>query len=283
VELVYNYNSLKQKFKIVIVKLEILSGAGPDTAGGDIDKYLDNFCVWQERNNPSGSSEGHWDYAILLTGLDVYKEANTKVIDVWGGCCSHCAIRYKTRVDYLGAQHDGYGNSCDKDAFLMSAKTGAGKVSWSSCSNLYIQHFFSKGMGNCLSDDSSSPSVNLVHTASGLLPGEQYSLTEQCQLAIGPGHTAYQKSEDPFNDVCKELWCRELEWARASHPALDGSSCDNGKWCREGKCVAKVDQTTISENNNINLKNGRRYNDRNLSNLEDFLSKTLDFVMDFFG
>ncbi|XP_076346368.1 A disintegrin and metalloproteinase with thrombospondin motifs adt-1-like [Tachypleus tridentatus] len=304
VELVYNYDSLKEKLKIVIAKLEILSGAGPNTAGGDIDKYLDNFCIWQERNNPSDSAEGHWDYAILLTGLDVYKEANTKVIGLaWvNGMCREnysCSISEGNTFEAgfviahemghsLGAQHDGYGNSCDKDAFLMSAKTGAGKVSWSSCSNSYIQKFFREGMGNCLSDNSSPPSVDLVHAASGLLPGEQYSLTEQCQLAIGPEHTAYQTSEDPFNNVCKELWCRELEWARASHPALDGSSCDNGKWCREGKCVPKVDQTTNSDNNNINKKNvnGQQYNDRNRSNqsrLQDFLSEALDFVMDFFG
>ncbi|XP_022235651.1 A disintegrin and metalloproteinase with thrombospondin motifs adt-1-like [Limulus polyphemus] len=102
----------------------------------------------------------------------------------------------------LGVQHDGDGNSCNKDQYLMSPKTGAGKVKWSTCSNTYMKTFLGQGWGNCLKDDSSPPSAGLSHEANGL-PGQQYSLTRQCQLALGSDHTVYQTSEAPFNEKVK--------------------------------------------------------------------------------
>ncbi|GFY59788.1 a disintegrin and metalloproteinase with thrombospondin motifs adt-1 [Trichonephila inaurata madagascariensis] len=70
VQLIYNYQSLKTKFKIVVIKLEIISEGkeGPDAADGDIDLYLDNFCSWQSSKNPPINSELHWDHALMLSG-----------------------------------------------------------------------------------------------------------------------------------------------------------------------------------------------------------------------
>ena len=37
--------------------------------------------------------------------------------------------------------------------------------------------------------------------------------------------------------VCRELWCLAGSWAKAAHPALEGSSCGHQeRICREGKC-----------------------------------------------
>lgn len=41
----------------------------------------------------------------------------------------------------LGILHDGKGNNCDPEKFLMSEKTGPGKVNWSPCSNKYLENF----------------------------------------------------------------------------------------------------------------------------------------------
>ncbi|GFY59789.1 a disintegrin and metalloproteinase with thrombospondin motifs 12 [Trichonephila inaurata madagascariensis] len=42
----------------------------------------------------------------------------------------------------LGMMHDGRGNDCDPSAFLMSEKTGPGRITWSTCSNDYLERFF---------------------------------------------------------------------------------------------------------------------------------------------
>lgn len=70
VQLIYNYRTMKTQIKIVIVKFEVLQGAeyGPDNAGGDIDKYLDNFCSWQARKFRSATADAKWDHALMLTG-----------------------------------------------------------------------------------------------------------------------------------------------------------------------------------------------------------------------
>lgn len=69
VQLIYAYQSMKIPIRIVIVKLEVLETpeSSPNNAGGDIDRYLDNFCSWQVKRHRS-TSEGKWDHALMLTG-----------------------------------------------------------------------------------------------------------------------------------------------------------------------------------------------------------------------
>ena len=70
VQLIYNYKTMKIPIRIVIVRFEILKAPeiSPDTAGGDIDRYLDNFCSWQAVKLRSLSANARWDHALLLTG-----------------------------------------------------------------------------------------------------------------------------------------------------------------------------------------------------------------------
>ncbi|GIY67980.1 a disintegrin and metalloproteinase with thrombospondin motifs adt-1, partial [Caerostris extrusa] len=42
----------------------------------------------------------------------------------------------------LGMMHDG-GNDCDTSAYLMSEKTGPGRITWSTCSNDYLDKILS--------------------------------------------------------------------------------------------------------------------------------------------
>ena len=70
VQLIYNYQSMRIPIRIVISRLEILQRPeeGPNNAGGDIDRYLDNFCSWQAKRHRSSPEEERWDHALMLTG-----------------------------------------------------------------------------------------------------------------------------------------------------------------------------------------------------------------------
>jgi hypothetical protein len=46
--------------------------------------------------------------------------------------------------------------------------------------------------------------------------------------------------------VCEMVWCGGGEGViRTSHPALEGSACGSGRWCRDGHCVAVSDVTGV--------------------------------------
>lgn len=70
VQLIYNYQSMRIPVRIVISRLEILQRPedGPNNAGGDIDRYLDNFCTWQAKRHRAMAADGRWDHALMLTG-----------------------------------------------------------------------------------------------------------------------------------------------------------------------------------------------------------------------
>ncbi|CAL1295322.1 unnamed protein product [Larinioides sclopetarius] len=274
VQLIYNYQSLKTKFKIVVVKLEILSEGkeGPDAADGDIDLYLDNFCSWQSAKNPSVNSELHWDHALMLSGYDLHKltpgnEKNKKVLGLaWvNGMCRpkhSCTLNEGSSFEAafviahemghsLGMMHDGRGNDCDPSAYLMSEKTGPGRITWSTCSNDYLDRFFQKGYGACLDDDSSYTLENVNHPFDDKLPGERFDLEEQCKLSLGDEFKPHVVPKTPFNNVCRELWCVSGLWASVAHPALEGSSCGTGKHCIQGKCKEATNVSSSPSNAEI--------------------------------
>lgn len=70
VQLIYNYKTMKIPIRIVIVRFEVLEApeVSPDTASGDIDRYLDNFCSWQAVKLRNLATNARWDHALLLTG-----------------------------------------------------------------------------------------------------------------------------------------------------------------------------------------------------------------------
>lgn len=73
VQLIYNFKSMKTRIKIVIVKMVFLSpdDSQPNTADGDIDEYLDNFCSWQSKKWRNENASNRWDHALMLTGFDI--------------------------------------------------------------------------------------------------------------------------------------------------------------------------------------------------------------------
>ena len=113
------------------------------------------------------------------------------------------------------------------------------------------------------------------HDTDTRLPGEQYTLNQQCQLALGNGYRAYTSNKAPFQvstweplswrhsfihvvfckDVCRELWCLSNTWATPAHPALEGSTCGRRKSCYQGICVDK--QRAFAQSK-IKMYNNRR-------------------------
>lgn len=137
----------------------------------------------------------------------------------------------------LGIMHDGQKNNCDPNGFIMSERTGAGKVNWSTCSNNYLNDSINRRQLSCLDAEKSATVESLYDLTKLKAPGQVYNLNEQCKLAFGNTYASYVASQKPFNTVCRELWCVSGTWAKAAHPALEGSSCgEKDRTCREGKC-----------------------------------------------
>lgn len=138
----------------------------------------------------------------------------------------------------LGIMHDGQKNRCDPNGFIMSEKTGAGKIHWSRCSNNYLKESIAKGQLKCLDSEQNGQIDSLYDLSKLRSPGQVYTIREQCRLAFGNNYTEFVTHESPFNTVCRELWCRAGNSAKAAHPALEGSSCgDLERVCREGRCI----------------------------------------------
>ncbi|KAH9421106.1 hypothetical protein DERP_010044, partial [Dermatophagoides pteronyssinus] len=283
VQLIYNFDTMKTRIRIVIKKIVYLDDKKtdiPNTADGDIDQYLDNFCAWQKRLLKRTEINSRWDHALMLTGLDLYKkigkEKNRKVLGLaWvNGMCRpsySCTLNEGKNFESafviahemahsLGMLHDGYDNNCDPDKYIMSEKTGPGKIHWSPCSNLYLENFLTKSNLKCLEKTSEESFFTYTSPLDDYLdqrlPGEQYNINQQCQLALGNQYQSYISKRSPFNDICKELWCSHGHWASPAHPALEGSPCGDGKICSQGSCT--VVAMTKTNNRSISYLNRHR-------------------------
>ncbi|XP_023320697.1 A disintegrin and metalloproteinase with thrombospondin motifs 18 isoform X2 [Eurytemora carolleeae] len=258
VELLYSDPSLGVNMKFLIKRLEILQADPPGLVRSyDIDRYLHSFCQWQMHENPPPSSELNWDHALVLTGLDVHvvdrsgKLANQVVglAPVSGMCnaATSCTVNEGRHFESvyvmaheighnLGMNHDGpeSNNDCSPGDYIMSPTLGSGKIRWSSCSRKYLRDFLSSSQAFCLKDEGK---VQLEHSFSPeKLPGERFPADLQCKLRYGPKSThAHQQNRE----VCRDLHCRREHFTWTSHPALEGTSCGSGSWCKRGVCVSR--------------------------------------------
>ncbi|KAL1512738.1 hypothetical protein ABEB36_002278 [Hypothenemus hampei] len=261
VQLLYHDPSLGRPVNFVLKRLEIMK----DEVVGlsrppDIDRFLSNFCNWQRTKNPVGDREPwHWDHALILTGLDLYvrgkhgKISNQVVglAPVAGMCTatSSCTVNEGRHFESvyvvaheighnLGMRHDGplADNDCDPSGYIMSPTLGSGKITWSPCSKRYLQKFLETTQSRCLLDHGSSAG-QLDHGAEGALPGERFNADQQCMLKYG--RDSKHSSQQPLDDVCRDLHCERERYTWTSHPALEGTHCGNGMWCRGGRCITK--------------------------------------------
>ncbi|XP_017776804.1 PREDICTED: A disintegrin and metalloproteinase with thrombospondin motifs 18-like [Nicrophorus vespilloides] len=270
VQLLYHDPSLGRPVNFLLKRLEILKEEASDLSRSpDIDRYLSNFCNWQRTKNPVGDREPqHWDHALILTGLDLYVRGkhgkiSSQVVGlapVAGMCTttSSCTVNEGRHFESvyvvaheighnLGMRHDGplADNDCDPSSYIMSPTLGSGKITWSSCSRRYLQKFLDTPQSRCLLDHGSSAG-QLDHRAEGALPGERFDADQQCMLKYGRG--SLHSSQQPLDDVCRDLHCERERYTWTSHPALEGTLCGHNLWCRGGRCVVKGLSMTASYN-----------------------------------
>lgn len=75
------------------------------------------------------------------------------------------------------------------------------------------------------------------------LPGTLYDANRQCQFTFGDE----SKHCPDAASTCTTLWCTGtsggLLVCQTKHfPWADGTSCGEGKWCMNGKCVNKTEK-----------------------------------------
>ena len=132
--------------------------------------------------------------------------------------------------------HDSTGNSCRNDGFIMSPSRGTvqGETNWSECSkNVAIKL---PDMKFCLLDDAAVIIDKILnHSRFHNLPGREWTAKKQCELFL--------QDEDAivatlFN-ACQSLQCINPHKAGyyLAGPALEGTSCADGRECRGGQCL----------------------------------------------
>lgn len=70
--------------------------------------------------------------------------------------------------------------------------------------------------------------------------GEKPSSAEiplPCAGAFKYGDGSVRAPKQPPEDACRDLHCRRGRHTWTSHPALEGTRCGEGRWCRGGRCV----------------------------------------------
>ncbi|CAG7668205.1 unnamed protein product [Allacma fusca] len=268
-DLLYQHNSLGTGLEFRLVHLEIMKHypSKLNKNNGRAMKYLSSFCDFAGEKNVNGDM---WDHALLLTGIDLREDETSATAGLaWAGTMCYryysCSISegHSFGAAYiitheighsLGMEHDGYGvsKSCDKDKYIMSPTTGPGKVEWSPCSRQNLQDFLKYGASElrnsntdhrpvCLSQSAMRSSNRIETTDGGRLPGQKFDASQQCKLAVGlQFRPVLRKSEPPFDNICWMLYCGNGTHAISTHPALEGTKCDDTKHCSFGKCVTKT-------------------------------------------
>jgi thrombospondin motif-containing protein 12 len=274
IDILFTRSTIEPKVRLKITHFEILKTMPmPLTRtyhnSGDVNKMLNSFCTYQSSINPKNDADPkHWDHALLLTGYDLYRD-NVKTIAGYApvkGMCEQVHNKSCTvneGLDFgavfvithemghsLGMLHDGESNQCQSRCCIMSPSIGEGKTQWSGCSVNELHTFVSRfGTGdrpsNCLIDDRTLTLQNeKLYLPDKILPGQQYSIDEQCSLFHGTCWKQELQTGQALKDICTMLWCTNGESVvRNTHPALEGSYCSTGRICVEGKCVTAASQS----------------------------------------
>uniref|UniRef100_A0A1B0GKN0 Putativedisintegrin and metalloproteinase with thrombospondin motifs 18 n=1 Tax=Lutzomyia longipalpis TaxID=7200 RepID=A0A1B0GKN0_LUTLO len=260
VQLLYHHPSLGYQVNFVLKRLEILHNDPKDLhRSSDIDVFLNSFCMWQRKFNPAADTDVmHFDHAVILTGLDLYVvgkngKISSQVVGlapVAGMCTptSSCTINEGKHFESvfvvaheighnLGMRHDTSENNCDPSLYIMSPTLGSGKITWSKCSREYLSNFLESSQAQCLFDRGHS-AHSLDHNAEGILPGERFDADQQCMLKYGKD--SVRSRNQPLADICRDLHCQRDRYTWTSHPALEGTYCGEGMWCKSGVCKLKA-------------------------------------------
>ncbi|KAI4468517.1 adamts a disintegrin and metalloprotease with thrombospondin motifs protease [Holotrichia oblita] len=194
-----------------------------------IRKPVHNMNKNVKRSNTNAKLQGLAPVAGMctLTSSCTVNEGDISKVFMWS------LTKLGTRMRHDGPMAD---NDCDPTSYIMSPTLGSGKITWSSCSRRYLEKFLDTIQSRCLLDHGSSAG-QLDHSAEGDLPGERFDADQQCMLKYGRG--SRHSSQQPLDDVCRDLHCERERYTWTSHPALEGTSCGHNLWCKGGRCITK--------------------------------------------
>ncbi|XP_053126037.1 A disintegrin and metalloproteinase with thrombospondin motifs 15 [Hemicordylus capensis] len=255
----YRHVSIQNPIQLVVVKVLLIGqdDKGPKVSG-NAALTLRNFCAWQKKwNKGSDKHPEYWDTAILFTKQDLCGATTCDTLgmaDV-GTMCDpkrSCSVIEDdglpsafTTAHELGhvfnMPHDNvkvceevFGklrtNHMMSPTLIQIDRTNP----WSACSAAIITDFLDSGHGDCLLDQPTKP-ISLPDD----LPGTNYNLNQQCELAFGIG-----SKPCPYMQYCTKLWCtgkaRGHIMCQTRHfPWADGTSCGEGRFCLKGACVER--------------------------------------------
>ncbi|OWK60123.1 A disintegrin and metalloproteinase with thrombospondin motifs 1 [Lonchura striata] len=259
----YKHPSIRNSISLVVVKIMVIyeERKGPDISS-NAALTLRNFCSWQKQHNPPSDRHAeHYDTAILFTRQDLCgaKTCDTLGMADVGTVCDlnrSCSIIEDdglqaafTTAHELGhvfnMPHDDAKqcagiNGMSRDFHMMASMLSNLDRSqpWSPCSAYMITTFLDNGHGECLLDKPHRP-IQLPSD----LPGTLYDANRQCQFTFGDE----SKHCPDAASTCTTLWCTGtsggLLVCQTKHfPWADGTSCGEGKWCMNGKCVNKTEK-----------------------------------------
>lgn len=259
----YKHPSIRNSVSLVVVKILVIyeEQKGPEVTS-NAALTLRNFCHWQKQHNPPSDRDGeHYDTAILFTRQDLCgaQTCDTLGMADVGTICDpsrSCSVIEDdglqaafTTAHELGhvfnMPHDDAKqctsiNGIDQNSHMMASMLSNLNHSqpWSPCSAYMITSFLDNGHGECLMDKPQSP-IQLPSD----LPGTLYDANRQCQFTFG------EESKHCLDaaSTCMTLWCTGtsggLLVCQTKHfPWADGTSCGEGRWCINGKCVNKTDK-----------------------------------------
>ncbi|XP_062982800.1 A disintegrin and metalloproteinase with thrombospondin motifs 1 [Elgaria multicarinata webbii] len=259
----YKHPSIRNSISLVVVKIMVIydEQKGPDVSS-NAALTLRNFCNWQKQHNPPSDGHAeHYDTAILFTRQDLCgaKSCDTLGMADVGTACDpnrSCSVIEDdglqaafTTTHELGhvfnMPHDDAKqcagiNGIGRDSHMMASMLSNLDRSqpWSPCSAYMITTFLDNGHGECLVDKPHKP-IQLPFD----LPGTVYDANRQCQFTFGED----SKHCPDAASTCTTLWCTGtsggLLVCQTKHfPWADGTTCGEGKWCVNGKCVNKTDK-----------------------------------------
>ncbi|XP_072471027.1 A disintegrin and metalloproteinase with thrombospondin motifs 1 [Notamacropus eugenii] len=258
----YKHPSIRNSISLVVVKILVIyeEQKGPDVTS-NAALTLRNFCSWQKQHNPPSDRDAeHYDTAVLFTRQNLCGAQTCDTLgmaDVGTVCDPNrsCSVIEDdglqaafTMAHELGhvfnMPHDDAKqcasiNGINWDSHIMTSMLSNLDRSqpWSPCSAYMITSFLDNGHGECLMDKPPKP-IQLPSD----LPGTLYDANRQCQFTFGDD----SKHCPDAASTCTTLWCTGtsdgiLVCQTKHFPWADGTSCGEGKWCINGKCVNKTD------------------------------------------
>ncbi|XP_063304319.1 A disintegrin and metalloproteinase with thrombospondin motifs 1 [Pelobates fuscus] len=259
----YKHPSIRNSISLVVVKILVIY---EDQKGPEITTNaaltLRNFCHWQKQLNPvSDRHAEHYDTAILFTRQDLCgaQTCDTLGMADVGTVCDpsrSCSVIEDdglqaafTTAHELGhvfnmphddAKQCATYNVANQDSHMMASMLSNldRREPWSPCSAYMITSFLDNGHGECLLDKPNRP-IQLPSD----LPGTLYDANKQCQFTFGDESRHCPDAAS----TCTTLWCTGVSGGllvcQTKHfPWADGTTCGEGKWCMNGKCVDQADK-----------------------------------------